>query len=510
MGRGKSLDDVDVYNSVNLSLHRATLTAPGIGYITVLKKDGSRASNAVPVSQPFQDYQSCLEYLKMRGIQEDSFGTSSVWYAPEPLPSSYLAEYGFVNIRSLRTLRTQELNGIMLAYIRESAVYDLYAFFGEESLIVRRDGVVLSAGDKSLIGKPAPVTKRYSILPDGKIRADESVSSVYLPELEAYLVAVPDYTVLSAMQQSTQMALLVLVILGLAFSLFCAAFLSSRLTRSVRHLKTVMEQVRGGDLSIRYEGRGTDEIAFLGTSFNILMDNLMRYIEEIKRNEQRQRENDLRLLQSQINPHLLYNTLDSALYFVGKNDMETAQSMLETLSDFFKLSLSKGRVMVPLETELRRIGRYMQIQRLCRGKEIELEVSCEEELLQACILKTTLQPIVENAYLHAYEGVWSQGTIELEVYRVGDALEIRLSDDGMGMDEETLRALQAALEEEEPRTGGFGLWNINQRLRTYYGAEYGLTVESESGCGTTVWLRIPYQAGENEGGMDHVSGDGGR
>lgn len=496
-----NLSDLSVYNSVILSLHRATLTAPDIGYIAVFKKDGSSASNAVPLRQPFSDYESCLTYFGTKGISPEQIETSSIWYTPEPLPNTYLPEYSFVNLRSLRLLQTQRPNGLMLTYVRESAVYDLYSFFGAESFIIGHDGTVISAGDKTLIGSPAPPSKHYAFLPDGQIWTAESATSVYLPELNAHLIAIPDYTVLSSTQHSTLISLFILAALSLLFSLLSSMFLSSRLTYSVRNLKMVMERAQRGELNIRYTGLGSDEIAFLGASFNTLMDDIERYIERIRLSEQRKRENDIRLLQSQINPHLLYNTLDSALYFVENNDMETARLIIETMSDFFKLSLSKGAVTVPLRTELQHISRYMQLQRLCRGKEISLQVSCEESLLDIPILKTTLQPIVENTYLHAYEGVWSEGTINLTVAQKGPILELRLADDGMGMDESTLHKLQSELEADAPNTGGFGLWNIHQRLRTYYGPSYGVSIESEFGYGTTVYIYIPYDQG---GGEHHV------
>ena len=224
-----------------------------------------------------------------------------------------------------------------------------------------------------------------------------------------------------------------------------------------------------------------------------LMESISNNFLEIQRIYKQKQQSEIRLLQSQINPHLLYNTLDSALCLITKNDNRTAIHILEELSRFFKLSLSKGNFFVSFSTELSHIKSYMELQKLCRNKQIELRVTGDRTLWSVKIMKMTLQPIIENAYLHAYEGIANDGIITIEIKSCNEILHIEVTDDGTGIEDEELAQLQESLLSEEP-TVGFGLWNVNQRLKKVYGSEYGLTIDSEFGEFTRVTVTMPYHS----------------
>jgi sensor histidine kinase YesM len=282
-----------------------------------------------------------------------------------------------------------------------------------------------------------------------------------------------------------------LIAIGLIFSYFFSVILSRELTKPITELKTVMGEVLAGDLSIRYKGVGADETVFLGKTFNTLLDSANSYIEEIKHSVKLKNEAEIKFLQSQINPHLLYNTLDSAQYFISQEDNAAAAVTVEELSKFFKLSLSNDSLYVTLATELHHIRCYMELQRICRGKEIELNITGDENLKRAGIVKTTLQPIVENIYLHAFEGRINDGEILIGLNEKDGDLKITITDDGVGIEDGDLVTINEELNAEVKNNDSFGLWNVNRRLKACYGNQYGLSIESEFGEYTRVIVLAP-------------------
>ncbi len=254
--------------------------------------------------------------------------------------------------------------------------------------------------------------------------------------------------------------------------------------------KACIEQVRGGNLLIRCSIKRQDEIGYLGESFNHMMDSLNEQIE--KRNEQQSlaRENELRLLQSQINPHLLYNSLDSALYLMTINDTAHSIEILEKLSVFFKMSLQRGNKIVTIGEALAHVDTYLKLQNLCRMKNFRLKVQGGETLSQMPIIHMLLQPIVENSVLHGFDENFTDGESTVLLSRTDSHIFISITDNGIGMEEQELTALRQALSSPTPPGKSFGLWNVSQRMRMYYGEDAPLSVDSELDEFTTVTLRI--------------------
>ena len=196
-------------------------------------------------------------------------------------------------------------------------------------------------------------------------------------------------------------------------------------------------------------------------------------------------------MQSQINPHLLYNTLDSAQYLLSNNDTARSIAILDQLSKYFKLALQRGNKIVTIQNVVEHIEVYLKLQNLCRGKNFILQVDGEQRLLQATILHMLIQPIVENAVLHGFEGNYSDGMIKIELQELEGLLQIRIIDNGMGMLDEQVTVLQSNMVAAKPTGKGFGLWNVVQRIQMYYGPQYTVQVESEFGEYTTFSIIIP-------------------
>ena len=201
---------------------------------------------------------------------------------------------------------------------------------------------------------------------------------------------------------------------------------------------------------------------------------------------------DLRLLQEQINPHFLYNTLDTIVWLIEGNQEEAAVEMVVALSDFFRLVLSKGRELISLKEEKEHISSYLEIQAVRYRDILEYDIRIDPLLYDYQILKLTLQPLVENALYHGIKYKRAKGHIHITGKKEGENLRLTVSDNGVGMDPEDLQQLREDMERPcKEADKGFGLANVNERIHIHFGPEYGMKIQSEKGKGTRVELTIP-------------------
>ena len=211
---------------------------------------------------------------------------------------------------------------------------------------------------------------------------------------------------------------------------------------------------------------------------------------------------ELRLLQEQINPHFLYNTLDTIIWLIEGNLSEQAVDMVVSLSDFFRLVLSHGKEFITIKDEELHIRSYLEIQQVRYHDILDYEISIEPEIYPYRILKLTLQPLVENALYHGIKYKRAMGKITISGSMIREEQEKKIclcvKDNGVGMEEEELKRLQKEITRPCQETeSGFGLANVNERLRMNFGMAYGLTILSQKGMGTEVRVMIPAQRMED-------------
>lgn len=284
---------------------------------------------------------------------------------------------------------------------------------------------------------------------------------------------------------------LLIAVLAAVMSIFAFA-MSSDILLPIRELSDVAGKIAGGDLAARAKVDSKDEVEELADGFNYMADSLVELLEKVREEEEKRRKTDLRLLQEQINPHFLYNTLDTIVWLIEVNEPNQAVDMVITLSDFFRLVLSKGKEFISIQQEEQHIRSYLQIQEKRYHDILDYEISIDPVLYQYEIPKLTLQPLVENALYHGIKYKRSRGNIRVEGSLAGDTIHLCVMDDGVGMGEEEVEALQKEIERPCKETEkGFGLANVNERIRMYFGKEYGMKICSEKGQGTKIELIIP-------------------
>lgn len=275
-----------------------------------------------------------------------------------------------------------------------------------------------------------------------------------------------------------------------------AMFVSAKISQPLRRLEKSVQSVGQGDFSTPIHVSGAHEVVQLSKRFNFMLHRIRQLMDQIIHEQEAKRKSELDVLQSQINPHFLYNTLNSVVRLAEKGKKEEIVATITSLSKFFRISLSKGKNIITLEEELEHVRHYLIIQKIRFKNKFNYAIECEQEALSCMTLKLILQPIVENAIHHGIEKMSDEGFIRIAACIKEERLVIQVSDNGLGMSRQVMEQLLSG----GIRSGGSGVGvkNVNERIRLYYGKAYGLRFESELEEGTTVTIMLPVEKNDDE------------
>jgi two-component system sensor histidine kinase YesM len=304
------------------------------------------------------------------------------------------------------------------------------------------------------------------------------------------VTVIPEKSIVSELGRLRVEFIVLIVVLGtLAYA--CGYYISVSITRRVSRLTTRMKRVQSGELDSIIRHQDKDEIGELIDNFNYMLSRISTLGEEQYQMGLDLKTAELRALQSQINPHFLYNTLDLINWLSQKNMVSEISEVTIALANFYKFSLNKGRDISTIDYELRHISSYVHIQNIRFRNKIHLELDVDELALHFTIPKITLQPIVENAIHHGIlEKPEKEGTIGIRVWQEPGHVVLCISDDGVGIPSHRLELIEKGIPISN-RGNHYAIRNINERLRLVYGESYKLDYQSTLGEGTKVYIRIP-------------------
>lgn len=384
----------------------------------------------------------------------------------------------------------------------ENRVAELDKVTHGTSLIVDENGKVVYDSDKKLLAKDISKTKLFKSVKgisgsfydtlDGKERLNIYSSSTNT-NWKA-IISIP-VDVLMRDVKVTRNATLAATLSIIVLALIISIILSFALTKSLTRMIQLMKKVQGGDLDVMFRVRRRDEIGLLGHQFNRMLARIRQLIADIYRIEEQKKEAELHALQSQINPHFIYNTLESIRMTAELNDDVEAADMISILGKLLRYSTSDLSGMSTMKQELGYVRNYVELLNCRYPNRFELEIDVPKELDNYSIIKLVFQPIIENAAYHGLDDNKTQMHLSIRCEITEHMLRFHISDDGCGMDELTLAKLNDGLQNEMPpkksTTGGIGMKNVQQRVHLHYGASYGIEVYSEHGRGTDVILSLP-------------------
>ncbi|MFD2333468.1 sensor histidine kinase [Cohnella sp. GCM10020058] len=284
-------------------------------------------------------------------------------------------------------------------------------------------------------------------------------------------------------------------------ALLIAIAISYALTRPLSKIKLLMQEVQTGNLDVSFNQKYRDEVGLLGRHFNIMVTRIRDLLEEVKETQTRKKEAEYAALQSQINPHFIYNTLETIRMKAELNDDEEVADMTFTLGKLLRYGVNHGEQRVSIADELEHLYNYVALQNMRFSNKYTLIVDIPERDLRIPSIKLMLQPVVENAIHHAFKQRTGPGTIQIGVRHEGEQCVFIVTDDGSGMNEDQLKEIRDHVYGRRPLAvagRGIGLRNVHERIKMQFGESYGLRIDSRPGEGTTVELAIPGRQDEEE------------
>ena len=289
----------------------------------------------------------------------------------------------------------------------------------------------------------------------------------------------------------------VLVAIGLmAVALFFSRFVAKSITLPIQRLCDSMERVQEGDFSVSdIVVDSENEIGSLTKSFNVMTQRIHELMAQNIREQEAKRKSELKALQSQINPHFLYNTLDSIIWMAEGKKNEEVVLMTASLARLLRQSISNEDELVSIGQEIEYARGYLTIQKMRYKDKLEFWIEVEPSILNIRLIKLVLQPVIENAIYHGLKYKESRGLLLVKGFMKNGNAVLQVIDDGVGMDQETLDHIYER-HKVDYHSNGVGIYNVQKRLQLYYGNEYGIVYESKPGEGTTATITIP---GQQEG-----------
>lgn len=285
-----------------------------------------------------------------------------------------------------------------------------------------------------------------------------------------------------------------IALIGIILSAWVAYYLSTTVTKPLYKIIYLMNEVESGNLDIRFNSRYNDDIGVFGNKFNRMLSRLKFSIQESYEKQVRMKEAELKALRAQINPHFLYNTLETVNWLARLNGSKDISKIVVSLGDIMRYSIKRGDNLVTVEEDIKQLKNYLEIQEFRYRDKFKSELQVDEALLKEWIPALIIQPLVENAMVHGLESKIDQGQILIRLNAAPQGIAILIEDNGAGMDAETLHKVNGNVEESlSLNPSSIGIENVRKRLYLSYGHDFNWTLRSKLGEGTRIEILLPYQ-----------------
>ena len=283
--------------------------------------------------------------------------------------------------------------------------------------------------------------------------------------------------------------LFVIFLVVVLFTVIIIRFFSKLFSNPAKELANAMREFEKDTNNFEFKTiEGTAEITSLTESFEHMVVQIKELVETVRQEEITLRKTELKALQAQINPHFLYNTLDAIAWLCEEERYKDAVEMVNSLAKLFRISISRGHELITIEKEMQHAKSYLKIQNFRYKNQFTYSFDVDEECLNYLCNKITLQPIIENAIYHGIDRMVDEGKINIGIHQKGDTILFTVEDNGVGMTEEQCEEI---LHKDASDRVGIGIKNVNDRIKIYFGEEYGLTIQSELDEGTRVTISMP-------------------
>lgn len=481
-------------NKIGLQFTRIMESRTDISYISIFGEDSSRyLSSTTKKLNEYADIKS-QEWYKNTVNKEGETRISA-----SRVQNIYEGEYPWVVSLSklLKSIDGTEDVGVLLIDLNYSVIDEICnkIKIGERGYIyiIDNNGDIVYHPNQQLIYsnvKKELISEVLSMNDDSIIVGEGDDAKMYTVKSSDYtgwtIVGVAYLDELFSNKEEVQLSY---VLAGLAcffMAILISAWISRRISKPIKVLSSSMKEVQNHNLDTEIHVDTNNEIGELSDTFNVMTGEIRTLIEKNTAEQKLKRKSELKALQAQINPHFLYNTLDSIIWMSVANKNEEVIEMTSALAKLFRISISKGAELITIGDEIEHVNSYLTIQKIRYGETVNFEISVDEALKKYKVLKLVLQPMVENAIYHGLKNKLGKGNIHISVTEEDNIILLKVKDNGIGIKPEDLANIYKVDSKK-----GVGVRNVNERIKLYFGDEYGLFFESEVDLGTSVTIKLP-------------------
>lgn len=373
-----------------------------------------------------------------------------------------------VNSSDISYMYLMDQNGEIIYHPQQNLIYSELSEESNKTVIEYEDGIhseTFHGQDRIIVVKTVGYTgwKIVSVIPNDNLYQNRNrVNLVWLTVLAISIIML----------------------------IFVNQYLSTKITMPIRKLEKSVKQLELQYPEKIYVG-GSEEIQHLGKTIRSMVEQMRKLMDDVVREQEEKRKNELDALQSQINPHFLYNTLDSIIWMVESERYDEAVDMVTALANLFRISLSQGKNIITIKEEFQHAINYSKIQKVRFKNKFQVDFILDESLEKYVTIKLIIQPLLENAIYYGVEAMDGEGEIVVMAYEKEDDIYIDVIDNGIGMPPEQVEHLLTDGNYERKRGSGIGLKNVDQRIKLYFGEDYGLRIKSEPDVGTKITIHLP-------------------
>jgi two-component system sensor histidine kinase YesM len=479
-------------------------------YVTVLLKDGSYFTNYPPEEFNPLNFRKEPWFTEIQNVQ----GLQSYWTTTAPTVFASEKKSNPYQISIVRTLRgdSSEMYGIVVVTIMENQINEIFERLAEQEEVMMVDGSnrILSHRDAAKIGETASFVRLMDPQKTSDIvpiqNEDYLVTEQPLPFAGWKLVSLQPYKSAIVNINSIFNNVFLFQLVSFLLFLFLLIYLLRKFTMPLVQLGKVANTVQRGNLEVRAGVRGQDEIGRLGYSFDQMLDKVKEMITEVSLTQARKRKAELAMLQAQINPHFLFNVLNSIRMKVMMRGDQDSADMIGTLSKLLRMTILQDKDEIPLHEEIDLVSDYLKLMNMRQKEKVELQVEVASEALMFKVPRFCLQPVIENAIIHGLNQ--RAGTIRIEARMEEHALQLSVKDNGSGMNAAELQELRDKIVSQRGSDSGetvpaghfsgIGLPNVYERMKMTFGDAFRMHVQSEQGKGTSVVMSIPRKEEAND------------
>lgn len=482
--------DPSIRKDILTTIHTTMATDPFIKSIIIVSKDGRILSN-----------ESGLKMSMSKNMMKEQWYMAAIHSGNMPvLTSARMQKFSMdkknwvISIsREIKNAEGENI-GVLLIDIEYKVIEDYLSNLdlGKTgfSYIINDQSQVVYHKDPSYFVDRSKQRILQNIVTNKKVydSKENTLTHIYhLKNADWKLVGVSSQDSLQAIKKQLLEIFLLVGFVLLIIAAFSVAIFADKITSPFQKLEKAMQEIENGLSEVPIDKNGCYEAQSLAKHFNVMINKIRKLMQEITEKEKHLRTSEINVLHSQINPHFLYNTLDTIVWMAEFNNNVKVIEITKALAKFFRLSLSGGNELTTVEHELDHVRQYLFIQKERYGETLEYTIDCHESLLKYQIPKIILQPIVENALYHGIRGLNRQGTINICTKEKGEDILFIVKDNGEGFD---LKQINVKTSDKVVKLGGVGIKNVDQRLKLYYGDNYGITIDSSMDEGTTVVIKV--------------------